>query len=269
MKKLISSLAVLVVLLQFVSCKVPTDIVYLQDVKGQQQIEGAPLQLIRVCPGDQLSIIVSSRNPELCNIFNLAVPYRYVGSTSFSGNGSNSQTGYFTVDSDGTIDYPVFGPIEVAGKTRQELSAMIKQMIIDGDYIKDPIVTVDFANLTVSVMGEVTSPGKYSISKDRVTLFDAISMAKDLTINGCREDVLVLRENADGSTKSFRVDLTDSRVMQSPVYYLQQNDVIYVSPNDQRRRQSRATGNTIMTPSFWLSVTSCVCTVVTLINALN
>jgi len=250
------------------SCKAPENIVYLQDVDSQDQLSVSSLQMIRIRPGDQMSIVVSSRNPELCNIFNLAVPYRYVGATSF-GSGTGSQTGYFTVASDGTIDYPVFGQLEVTGLTRQELARKIKDLIVNGDYIKDPVVTVEYANLAFSVMGEVTNPGKYSISKDRVTLLEGLSMARDLTINGCREDVLLLRENTDGTTQSYRVNLTSSALMESPAYYLQQNDIIYVSPNDQRRRQSQATGNTIMTPTFWLSITSTLCTVATLVYTLT
>lgn len=269
MKKNISKLLfVAAMAVGMASCSAPENIVYMQDVKTEQQLDVANLQMIRIRPGDQLSIIVSSRNPELSNIFNLAVPYRYVGMTNFGG-GSSSQTGYFTVDGDGTIDYPVFGQIEVTDLTRQELARKIKKMIIDGDYIKDPVVTVEFANLAFSVLGEVTSPGKYNINKDRVTLLEALGMARDLTINGCREDVMVLRENPDGSTQSYIVDLTNTSLMQSPVYYLQQNDVIYVSPNEQRRRQSTASGNTIMTPTFWLSVTSCLCTVATLVYTLT
>ena len=268
-KKNFFILAILAIILGVTSCKAPEDIVYLQDVGNDQRLEVADLSMIRIRPGDQLSIVVSSRNPELSAIFNLAVPYRYVGGTSFTPSGTNSQTAYFTVASDGTIDYPVFGALQVSGMTRQELSKTIKERIIYEDYIKDPIVTVDYANLTISVLGEVTSPGKYSISKDRITILEAISMSRDLTINGNRQDVLVLREYPDGSTLSYRVDLTQSGIMQSPVYYLQQNDVVYVSPNDQRRRQSRATGNTIMTPTFWLSITSTLCTVTTLIYTLS
>ncbi len=268
-KKLFQLVAICAMLLGMASCAVPEDIVYLQDVYNEERIEGAPLSMIRIRPGDQLSIVVSSRNPELSAIFNLAVPYRYVGNTSFSPSGTTSQTAYFTVNSDGKIDYPVIGPLQVSGLTRHELAQKIKKWIVDEDYIKDPVVTVDYANLTISVLGEVASPGKYSITKDRITILDAISMARDLTINGNRNDVLVLREDLDGSTQSFRVDLTRSNLMQSPVYYLQQNDVVYVSPNDQRRRQSQATGNTVMTPTFWLSITSTLCTVATLIYTLT
>ena len=225
MKKFCLFLAFVAIVLGLASCKAPENIVYLQDVQSGQRLEGADLSMIRIRPGDQLSIVVSSRNPELSAIFNLAVPYRYVGGTSFTPSGTNSQTAYFTVSSDGTIDYPVFGDIEVSGLTRQELSRKIKDMIIGGDYIKDPVVTVDYANLTISVLGEVTTPGKYTISKDRITILEAISMARDLTINGNREDVLVLREEPDGSTQSYRVDMTRSGLMYSPVYYLQQNDV--------------------------------------------
>lgn len=259
----------LVVILGLASCKAPENIVYLQDVPIEGQLQVAELQMIRIHPGDQLSIIVSSRNPELCNIFNLAVPFRYVGGSGYSGGGSNSQTCFFNVDSEGMIDYPIFGQIDVNGLTRQELSRKIKQMIIDGDYIKDPVVTVEFANLAISVLGEVSNPGKYSITKDRLTLLEALSMASDLTIDGCREKVLVLRENPDGTTQTYHVDLTSRQLMLSPVYYLQQNDVIYVSPNKQRRRQSKATGNTIMTPTFWLSITSTLCTVATLVYSLT
>lgn len=265
-----SLLLVLAMLSSLVSCKAPEDIVYMQDLHQQEHLSVADLQMIRIRPGDQLSIIVSSRNPELCNIFNLAVPYRYVGATNFAGgSGSSMQTGYFTVDSEGMIDYPVFGPIKVSGLTRQDLASTIKKKIIDGDYIKDPVVTVEYANLAISVLGEVTSPGKYSITKDRVTLLEALSMARDLTINGCRDNVMVIRENPDGSAESYRVDLTTSNLMESPVYYLQQNDVIYVSPNEQRRRQSTASGNTVLTPSFWLSIVSCLCTVTTLIYSFS
>lgn len=270
MKKVFSYILLFSILLCGLSaCKAPGNIVYLQDVPYQGQLQVADLQMIRIHPGDQLSIIVSSRNPELCNIFNLAVPFRYVGATLTSTGGSGSQTSYFNVDSDGMIDYPIFGQIEVNGLTRQELSRKIKSMIIDGDYIKDPVVTVEFANLTISVLGEVKNPGKYGITKDRLTLFDALSMASDLTIDGRREDVLVLRENPDGTTQSYHVDLTSKNLMMNPVYYLQQNDVIYVSPNNQRRRQSKATGNTIMTPTFWLSILSTVCTVTTLVFSLT
>lgn len=269
MKKSFLFFAFIAIFLGMSSCKAPENIVYLQDVQNEQRLDGAELSMIRIRPGDQLSIVVSSRNPELSAIFNLAVPYRYVGGTSFTPSGTNSQTAFFTVASNGKIDYPVFGDIEVAGLTRQEVSRLIKDKIVDGDYIKDPVVTVDYANLTISVLGEVTSPGKYSIAKDRITILEAISMARDLTINGNREDVLVLREEPDGSTQSYRVNMTRSNLMQSPVYYLQQNDVIYVSPNEQRRRQSQATGNTIMTPTFWLSITSTLCTVATLVYTLT
>ena len=269
MKKSFLFFAFVAIFLGMSSCKAPENIDYLQDVQNEQRLDGAELSMIRIRPGDQLSIVVSSRNPELSAIFNLAVPYRYVGGTSFTPSGTNSQTAFFTVASNGKIDYPVFGDIEVAGLTRQEVSRLIKDKIVDGDYIKDPVVTVDYANLTISVLGEVTSPGKYSIAKDRITILEAISMARDLTINGNREDVLVLREEPDGSTQSYRVNMTRSSLMQSPVYYLQQNDVIYVSPNEQRRRQSQATGNTIMTPTFWLSITSTLCTVATLVYTLT
>ena len=142
---------------------------------------------------------------------------------------------------------------------------MIKKELINRNQLKDPVVTVEFMNLTYSVLGEVSSPGRYSIEKDKVTILDAISEAGDLTIFGKRENVLVLR-NENGTQRVYDVNLCSGNdIYNSPVYYLQQDDVVYVEPNKVKARQSTVNGNTIFTPSFWLSVLSLATTITVLI----
>lgn len=262
------ALITLFIMVSMTSCNVQKKIVYLQDVRSEMDLTPAAITNIHVQPGDQLSILVSSRTPELSNLFNLAVPYRYIGSTT--GYTGQSQSAFYTIDNYGDIDFPIVGKIHVAGMTRQEISSLVKDRLIQEDLLKDAVVTVEFANLSFSVMGEVNAQGKYNIEKDQVTLLEALSMARDLTINGNRNNVLVLRTNLDGTQKSFRIDLTDSKSLyNSPAFYIRQHDVIYVEPNSQRARQSSSASNTFQNPSFWISLSSLACTIILMVNNLK
>jgi polysaccharide export outer membrane protein len=159
------------------------------------------------------------------------------------------------------------GAVSASGKTREELANEIKKMLIDGKLLEDDplVVTVEFGNLNVSVLGEVAKPGRYNLIKDRTTILDAIGFAGDLTIYGERDCVMVMREE-NGKQKVYEVDLTSAgNMMRSPVYYVQQNDVIYVKPNTMRQRQATVAGNTVYTPSFWISVASLLTTITALI----
>ena len=139
----------------------------------------------------------------------------------------------------------------------------------DANLVKDPVVTVEFANTGISIVGEVSKPGRYEFNKDRLTIIDAIAMAGDLTINAERENILVMRRKDDGRQEGYRVDFTDMKnLSQSPVYYLQQEDVIYVQPNDKKKRETTPNGNTPYTPSFWVSMGSFAATIATLIITL-
>ena len=150
--------------------------------------------------------------------------------------------------------------------TREQVAETIKQKLVSQDLVKDPVVTVEFENLHYSVMGEVNNPGQYNIDRDRVTLFDALSKAGDLTIQGRRDNVLVIRTQ-DGKQYAYRVDLTDTdSVMNSPVAYLQQNDVVYVDPNNVRKRQSTVNGNNVLSTSFWVSVASLLTSIAVLLK---
>lgn len=214
--------------------------------------------------GDKISIIVSSSIPELANIFNMSVPYRFTGALSTSS--TTAQTAYYTVDDRGEVDFPILGKISVVGLSRLEVSDRIKQSILDRELLKDVVVAVEYANLTYSVLGDVTLPGRYSFDKDRLTLLDALSMAKDMTITGRRSDVLVSRRLPNGMQKTYRVDLRDTKTLYaSEAFYIQQNDVIYVVPNSMRARQSSVNGNTVLSTSFWISVASLATSIAVLI----
>jgi len=222
---------------------------------------------IRVQPKDKLFIMVNSSNSDIVNRLNLPYVSARLGQTGNSGNGSYSQgiVGYF-VDPAGNIQFPMLGDVHVAGKTRSEIADYIRQRLRDAGEAKDATVTVEFMNVVYSVMGEVGRSGRYSVDRDAITIIDAIAMAGDMSITGVRNDVLVWR-NEEGMQKVYHVDLTDApSLVNSPAYYIHQNDIIYVKPNKMRERQSLATGNTLVTPSFWMSVASFATSMILLIK---
>ena len=259
---------VAVMAMSFCSCNSSKDVLYFQDLKAGDSVAMAAIPVpVTVRPDDKISIVVNSRDPQLMALFNLPRVNKQmstVGQAS-STNVSNGQDvmGY-TVDSRGEIDFPVLGKIKVEGKTREEIGTYIKNELIAKNLVKDPIVTVEFMNLCVSVLGEVNSPGRYGIDRDKTTIIDALSMAGDLTINGNRNNVTVLRQDGDVQ-RVYAIDLTSGRdIYSSPAYYLQQNDIVYVEPNEMRARQSTVNGNTIRSASFWISITSLVMSIVVL-----
>ena len=252
-----------------VACSTPARITYFQDLRpGESEQQVVAATEIKVRPGDKLSIIVNSRDPQLTQLFNLPYVGQQIGQGSVTSNATsdNSQgvSGY-TVDEQGMIDFPVLGKIEIAGKNREEIAAFIKEELLAKNLVKDPVVTVEYMNLCISVLGEVASPGRYSIDRDKVTLLDAISMAGDLTIYGKREKVLVLREE-NGVQRVYGVNLCSAdHLYTSPVYYLRQNDVVYVEPNNVRARQATVNGNNVRSTSFWISLASLLTTIAVLV----
>lgn len=254
-----------------VSCSTPSKVTYFQDLRpGESEQKVIAATEIKVRPGDKLSIIVNSRDPQLTQLFNLPYVTQQIGQMSASkSSGSVSGTSQgisgYTVDEKGMIDFPVLGKIEIAGKNREEIASFIKGELLAKNLVKDPVVTVEYMNLCISVLGEVANPGRYSIDRDKVTLLDAISMAGDLTIYGKREKVLVLREE-EGVQHVYGVDLCSAEYLYtSPVYYLRQNDVVYVEPNNVRARQSTVNGNNVRSTSFWISLASLLTTVAVLV----
>ena len=262
-KSIVSYGLAMVVSVMLFSCSTPKNISYLQNMPDEAVFDDVN-QVIRLQPGDKISIVVKSKDPLLSELFNLSVTSYRVGSIT---NSSYSQyISCYSVASDGRIDFPVLGKVSVTGMTRQQIAETIKQRLVAENLVKDPVVTVEFENLHFSVMGEVSRPGQYNIDYDKISLLDALSKAGDLTIYGRRDNVLVIREQ-DGKKYSYRVDLTDTNsVMNSPVAYLQQNDVVYVDPNNVRKRQSTVNGNNVLSTSFWISVASLITSIIVLIK---
>lgn len=240
------------------SCGSSKEVVYFQDLRpGESEIKLPEMQAITVQPEDKISIIVNSRDPQLTNLFNLPYVSRQLGQTSdMASSGSSQGVSGYTVDANGEIDFPVLGKIKVVGKKREEIAQYIKSELLRENLVKDPVVTVEFMNLCVAVLGEVNNPGRFAIDRDRMTVLDALSMAGDLTIYGNRSKVLVLRQEGDVQ-RVYGIDLTSGKhVYTSPAYYLQQNDVVYVEPNNVKARQSTVNGNNVRSTSFWISLAS-------------
>ncbi|MDE7349641.1 MAG: polysaccharide biosynthesis/export family protein [Muribaculaceae bacterium] len=248
-------------------CTTPKNVAYFQGLQDSEVIEitSAANKEIRIQPHDKLKITVSCKDPALAKMFNLQV---FSNSTAqrTGNNGTDRfldyQVGYsdgldaYNVTSQGTIDYPIIGTIKVEGMTRSELSAFIKGEIMGRGLIKDPVVTVEFLNVGISVLGEVASPGRYDINADVITILEGLSLAGDLNIQGQRENIKVLRREGD-KVKTYTVDITDGKgLLQSPAYYLKQGDVVYVEPNNIRKRGTIANGNSVTNISFWISIAS-------------
>lgn len=244
-------------LIFFSSCKTSSKVVYLQDIQPNITIALQEIKEITLKPGDKLDIVVYSRDQELVKMFNLQ---------SMSEGNASGKESYYTVNKEGQIDMPILGLISVEGLTRLEVADLIKYRLLAGKLLRDPTVTVEYANMYYYVMGEVGSPGKHEIEKDQITLLEALSEAGDLTIQGRRDNILVLR-TVNGEQTPYRVDITQTEnLYSSPVYYLQQNDLVYVEPNTMRINQSQLNANTLRTPGFWFSTTSFVLSLILLLT---
>lgn len=232
------------------SCKTPKDITYLQNVEANVPITTQMDGTIRFQPGDKLSIFVHSRDEKLMELFNLQ---RNITTTS-TNNNSNQYA--YTINDQGEIDFPVLGMVKVNGLTRTEVGQLIKTQLISNGLCEDPVVTVSFYDMTFSVLGTVSGAGVKQITKDKISLLEAIAMASDLQIDGLRYNVLVMRQEGNQQVP-YRVDLTKAEsVYNSPVYYIRQNDVVYVEPNNKNKRNSTVLGNSAFQPAFWMSLIS-------------
>lgn len=250
--------------LLFASCATEKKISYFQDAQNTDSAKIAlPSPEIRLRPEDKISIVVNCKDPELTTLFNLPYVANYVGGNVSSNMSGNRGVSCYIIDQDGNIDFPVLGTLHIAGMTRNEVQTFVKNELISRSLVNDPVVTVEYANLQYSVLGEVKVPGQYNINSDKVTLLEALSKAGDMTINGKRQNVMVLRADTLGNVMTYRVDMTSiDSVTNSPVYYLCQNDMIYVEPTKKRARESTANGNVFASPSFWISTASAITTLI-------
>lgn len=226
-----SRLIVVVSFLILSSCGSKKGIVYFQDepITGASLSQMANDYTIKYQPNDILTIDVSAEIAESVAAFNLpAVAYN-------TANTANAQTTVlrqtYLLDAEGNIEFPVLGTLKLGGLTRLEATNLLKERI--SEYVKEFIVNIRLINFTVSVLGEVNNPGTYTVQGERISLTQALGLAGDLTIYGKRDNIFLIRE-IDGKKKYAKYDLTSINVVNSPVYYLAQNDVIYVEPNKAR-----------------------------------
>lgn len=242
------------------SCTTPVDVAYMQDM-GNGDITSIPsAKPVTLQPGDRVLIVVKSKDPELSYLFNLSTVSYRVGDRQ-STLSSSQQVQSYLIDNEGNIDFPVLGTLHVGGLNREQIAAMVKEKLVSSNLVKDPVVTADYDGLCYSVLGEVNHPGQFTIDRDKVTLYDAIAKAGDLTIYGNRKNIKVQRTEGD-SVRIYAVDLTSGRSpVSSPAFYIKQNDVVYITPNETRQRQSTVNGNNTRSTSFWLSVSSVAATI--------
>jgi polysaccharide export outer membrane protein len=246
----------LFVLLLF-SCKPREEVVYYQNIDGLATAEQSNSYEIKIQPDDLLMIIVSADDPETAIPFNLTSGSFPTSTNTISVVGQQTLQSYL-VNADGMIDFPVLGKLKLSGLTRSEVLQLFKDKI--SKYIKNPIINLRIINFKVSVQGEVSLPGTYNVQSERITLIEALSMAKDLTIYGKRDNILIIRD-VDGVKSYNRVDITKADFINSPFYYLAQNDVVYVEPNKTKINGAAVGANT----NVLISISSLLITVITLI----
>lgn len=242
----------LTTLLLFSSCKTGEKVLYLQDVSEGQTLTTQVSQSLKLLAGDKVSIIVtSSSTPAIAMQFNLPITTIQAGAAT---SATSTQIALYTIDENGCVDMPNLGRIKISGLSRGEAASKIQSML-RAEQLRDAVVTINAYDQYVTVLGEVTRPGRVNIVRDRLNLLDALGQAGDLTIQGRRDNVKVIREE-NGESKAYFVDLRSKNLFNSPVYSLQQNDIIYVSPNNVRVGQSTNNDNSVRSISTWLSVSS-------------
>ena len=242
-------------------CQSYKKVPYLQDL-GAVTATADSLYDARIQPKDLLTIVVSCPEaPELAEPFNLTV------SNAISNNNKNLTSQpvlqQYLVDNAGCVDFPVLGTIRLGGLTKGQAEQLIRERLRP-QFHTPPIVTVRMVNYKISVLGEVTRPGTFTVSNEKVNVFEALAMAGDMTVYGIRDNVQLVREDSDGRRQIVTLNLNDRNIIHSPYYYLQQNDIVYVTPNKTKARTSAISTST----TIWFSVVSSIVSLATLIIAI-
>jgi len=267
-KRITFSALTILSILFFNSCTSVKDIAYFQKLDVSSKSEKPPKNAdgvfeARIKPKDILSITVVSSEPEASRIYNLVVP-QIADPSNQNSLFSQPTLQTYLVDNEGFIEFPVFGKIQAAGFTRDELVAILHKKLATAFSKETPIITIRFTNYSVNILGEVLRPGKFETTNDRLTIFEGLALAGDLTIYGRRDNVKVLRESSTGAKQYITLNLNDRNVIYSSAYYLEQNDVVYVEPNKSRSRSSSygaAETFGISSLSVFLTLTSLVFTI--------
>jgi polysaccharide export outer membrane protein len=241
------------------SCVSKKDIVYFQnDEIDQLNVSNSYKTIIK--PDDVLQITITALDIEAVRPFNLAA-VTYATSSNSAIGVAQQQT--YLVDTNGEIEFPVLGKIKIGGLTRDESIDLLKSKL-SPDYIKEPNVNIRISNYKISVMGDVQRPGSYNVPNERITILDALALAGDINISGQRNNILIIREEENKKVQ-YKVDLLSNNIFTSPVYYLQQNDVVYVEPNYARIQSASANSNT----SLVISISSVLIALLTSISLLT
>jgi polysaccharide export outer membrane protein len=252
MKKLSLFFTVTLLIALMSSCGSSKNIPYLKNSDTVNFDRSQYLYDAKIMPKDELTISVNTTNPEVSLPFNLLMQNAYQqGRTISSGLGGTLMP--YLVDTEGCINYPIIGRLHVAGLTKRECERMIQEKI--KPYLaesENPIVTVRMSSYSISVLGEVARPGSYMVSREEINVFEALAQAGDLTIYGVRDRVKLIRKNASGKKEIHTLNLNDANIINSPYFYLQQNDIIYVEPNKVKAQNSSVGSMT----TLWFSATS-------------
>ena len=252
-------LSVLTVLLS--ACGSVKNVAYLQNSDYIDFNRSEYLYDAHIMPKDVLTITVSTVNPEASEPFNLVVRSTLSSTSSTISTGSGSLQPYL-VANDGTIEFPVLGTLKVGGLSKAECEKMIHDKLMPFlNAAENPVVTVRMANYKISVLGEVNKPGMFTVGNEKINILEALAQAGDLTIYGVREKVKLIRENAKGKKEIFTINLNDANIINSPYYYLQQNDILYVEPNKVKAKNSAIGQST----TIWISVTGALISLASLI----
>ena len=232
------------------SCGSSKDVTYFKNRESLDQAAKGYLVDARIMPKDVLTITVSTTTPEAAKQFNLVTPT------------SQTQLQTYLVDNEGKINFPVIGELKVGGLTKTETEKLISEKI--ALYLTEsqkPVVTVRMSSFSISVLGEVNQPGTFTVTREKINVLEALSRAGDMTIYGVRNNVTLIREDSEGAKSYHILDLNDANIVNSPYYYLQQNDILYVEPNKIKAQNSTIGSMT----SLWLSATGILVSVATLL----
>lgn len=263
MKKFFCSVVIVTLVALMSGCSSAKHVPYFQNIDKVDLTQSRGLYDAKIMPKDQLTITVITTDPDAARPFNLNPGGSTSGSSAASSNGSSVQ-GYL-VDNDGNINFPIIGKIHVLGNTKTQCEDKIRDLI--KPYMaanENPIVTVRMSSYHVTVMGEVNSPKVVPVTTEKMSILEAITEAGDLTVYGRRDNVMLLREDATGEKHHYRLDLNDANVINSPYFYLQQNDVVYVQPN-----KTKSTGAGVgPSTTLWFSFVGIVTSVASLVVSL-
>lgn len=253
MKRFFTLALVAFSLLLLMSCSSSKNVAYIQNSDTVDLSRSEFLYDARIMPKDILMITVNTVNPEASAPFNLVVSASLRSGSGNQGMSSNRALQTYLVDNEGCIEFPVVGTLKVGGLTKSECEQLIHDKIrryLNAE--ENPIVTVRMSNYKISVLGEVSRPGMFTVGNEKINIFEALAQAGDLTIYGVRDRVRLIREDDKGQKNVYTLNLNDAEIINSPYYYLQQNDIIYVEPNKVKSRNSGIGQST----SLWLTATS-------------